>query len=273
MSPIQLNSTRIQRFTISIRPVRLRVIIEKKHSVTVLTIVIPAYNEESNISGTMQALRESISIANVVYPIEVIIVNDCSTDRTAEYALDCVSNAVHQMQNLSARLINLSLNMGLVRACMIGAANGSYRFLKILCGDNSEPANALAEQLIHVGRVNVIIPIHRSVINKSRRRLWLSNVYTKIFNLVSGLDAEYVNGCGIYPREQFLRHVNPSHKFGFQAYVYYAIARNTPSMLSVYIDDLTHDDSNQNALTHLNLIGVMHAHVSIALRRINRIFF
>ena len=54
-----------------------------------LTIVIPALNEEEAIGGTISrclAARESIRSAAGVSLIEIIVVSDGSTDRTAEIA-------------------------------------------------------------------------------------------------------------------------------------------------------------------------------------------
>ena len=54
-----------------------------------LTIVIPALNEEESIGGTISrclAARESIRSATGVSLVEIIVVSDGSTDRTAEIA-------------------------------------------------------------------------------------------------------------------------------------------------------------------------------------------
>src|SRR5205085_9617055 len=51
---------------------------------TVISIVIPAYNEEALLAPTVRAVRESADATGV--PYEVIVVDDGSTDRTAEIA-------------------------------------------------------------------------------------------------------------------------------------------------------------------------------------------
>ena len=46
-----------------------------------LSVVIPAHNEEALLPGTLAALRDAM--ATVVVDHEIIVVSDSSTDRTA----------------------------------------------------------------------------------------------------------------------------------------------------------------------------------------------
>ncbi len=47
-----------------------------------LSVVIPALNEERNLPSTLSSLRRTLDEAGI--PFELIVVNDCSTDRTAD---------------------------------------------------------------------------------------------------------------------------------------------------------------------------------------------
>jgi len=49
-----------------------------------LSIVIPAYNEEENISSTLQDIAQYLKTKNYLY--EVIVADDGSNDKTAELA-------------------------------------------------------------------------------------------------------------------------------------------------------------------------------------------
>src|SRR5258708_2014695 len=50
----------------------------------VISIIIPAYNEEALLGGTLRALGAATDVLNL--PHEVIVVDDGSADRTAEIA-------------------------------------------------------------------------------------------------------------------------------------------------------------------------------------------
>lgn len=103
---------------------RLRNIVSKRHSTNIkmrkgisVSIIISAYNEEKSIaraikSATAQSLKD----------IEVIVVNDASTDKTADIvsSFAATDNRIH--------LISHDTNMGLnnTRITGLNAANGKY---------------------------------------------------------------------------------------------------------------------------------------------------
>jgi glycosyltransferase involved in cell wall biosynthesis len=59
---------------------------------TMLSFVIPAHNEEALLGDTLRALRTAAEAAAV--PFELIVVNDGSTDQTAEIAQSCGATVV-----------------------------------------------------------------------------------------------------------------------------------------------------------------------------------
>ena len=74
------------------------------------SFIIPAYNEEKFLKKTVESLRESIAGAKIISSGEIIVVDNCSTDRTAEIAknigVNLVSEPVRQIsraRNAGAR--------------------------------------------------------------------------------------------------------------------------------------------------------------------------
>jgi glycosyltransferase involved in cell wall biosynthesis len=66
-------------------------------------IIIPAYNEETFISLTLQSL-----LSQTVLPSKIIVVNDNSTDRTANIVLDFAKeNSIIQLVNKTSEAIHL----------------------------------------------------------------------------------------------------------------------------------------------------------------------
>lgn len=61
-----------------------------------LTIAIPAYNEESGIGGTLRSLHREPRLASA----DVIVVDDGSTDRTAEIAAQHGASVIRNWANL-----------------------------------------------------------------------------------------------------------------------------------------------------------------------------
>jgi glycosyltransferase involved in cell wall biosynthesis len=92
--------------------------------VRVLSIVIPAYNEERFIATLLQQIRD-LDLAALGFTKEVIVVDDCSTDRTAEI--------VAEMPDV--RLIRQRPNAGKGRAVRAGIAAATGELLIIQDAD------------------------------------------------------------------------------------------------------------------------------------------
>lgn len=87
-----------------------------------LSIVIPAYNEERRLPGTLEAIADHLK--GQAYTAEIIVVENGSTDRTADVVREFAG------QHPAARLL-ISPRRGKGLAVKVGmlAARGAYRFL------------------------------------------------------------------------------------------------------------------------------------------------
>ena len=63
-----------------------------------LTVIIPAYNEEKSITDTIRSLQ-----AQTLLPQEIIVVDDCSTDSTAQVALRLGVTLLQPLQNTGSK--------------------------------------------------------------------------------------------------------------------------------------------------------------------------
>jgi len=96
-----------------------------------LRVVIPAYNEEQGLGLTIDALRKACPEA------ELLVVNDGSTDNTAQIA-----------KEKGVILVNCATNRGYGHALKAGFAHDTGRkanYLAFLDGDNTYPAGRLPE--------------------------------------------------------------------------------------------------------------------------------
>src|SRR4051812_17566197 len=63
-----------------------------------LTVIIPAYNEEDFIGDTVESVK-----VQTLMPKRVIVVDDCSEDRTGEIAKYLGADVVRPMQNTGTK--------------------------------------------------------------------------------------------------------------------------------------------------------------------------
>src|SRR5213079_224674 len=81
-----------------------------------ISFIIPAYNEELELSSTIAAIR--VAASDVTLPYEIIVVDDASTDMTAELAAQGGARVI----SINRRQIAASRNAG------ARAAQGDYLF-------------------------------------------------------------------------------------------------------------------------------------------------
>ncbi len=123
------------------RPPRQRIVIHPG-----VTILIAAYQEEAAIADTLQ------TIATETYPgpVEVLVLNDGSTDRTAEVA----ARAIRQLQfpaNTEVRLIDFPVNRGKAAVLNDGLAEARHDLIVTIDGDsrlNRDALTAIVERLM-----------------------------------------------------------------------------------------------------------------------------
>jgi glycosyltransferase involved in cell wall biosynthesis len=96
-----------------------------------VSIVIPALNEEDAITQTVKDVQKTLSDANIV-DFEVLVVDDGSTDATAERAVAAGAHVVKHVHNLG---YGRSLKTGIAAAqndtIVISDADGTYPIVEI----------------------------------------------------------------------------------------------------------------------------------------------
>lgn len=112
----------------------------KEHVITEgLSIVIPAYNEENGIAPTLSELKEELLKLKLDIPLEVVVVNDGSTDNT--------SSAIEPYLDDVLRLVNHPRNRGYGAALKTGIDAARYSWILITDADGTYPNVHIPEVL------------------------------------------------------------------------------------------------------------------------------
>jgi glycosyltransferase involved in cell wall biosynthesis len=157
-----------------------------------LSVVMPAYNEEGNIGRTLPRAVESLRA--MVGAFEIIVVDDCSRDRTAEIAdelaaqhpeIVLVRNAVNLRQGAT-----LAKGFSLAR-CELVTHNGmDYPF----------DFDDLPELLERFPRADVVVAARRTYPGTSAPRRFVSWVNRTLLKVLFGTHVNDYNFVQVYKR-------------------------------------------------------------------------
>jgi glycosyltransferase involved in cell wall biosynthesis len=195
-------------------------------SFNTLTIIIPAYNEEKTIPAILDRIYR-VRLSNDLQK-EVILVNDCSTDRTEEVLLD------YQTRHPEIALLYFkhANNMGKGAAIHTGIEKANGEFLIIQDADleyDPEEYNELLKPIMR-GSADVVYG-SRFVGGNPHRILfyWHSignRILTRLSNLFTNLNLTDMETGYKMCRTQIIRQIKLKEKrFGFEPEVTAKLAR------------------------------------------------
>src|SRR5207247_7545220 len=109
---------------------------------TYLSVVIPIYNEEENVSLLQASIRQALQDHN--YSYEVIYVDDGSTDGTFQRLRDIVERDHH------VHIIKLRRNFGQTAAISAGVAHSPGEILVFMDGDLQNDPKYMGWLLVNI---------------------------------------------------------------------------------------------------------------------------
>jgi glycosyltransferase involved in cell wall biosynthesis len=179
-----------------------------------LTIIVPAYNEESNLRGTVETVLDVLP--GRIRDYEILIFDDCSTDGTPEISDELARG------NPGIKAIHNEVNRGLGYNFTKGVQLASKEFVMLLHGDNETRKESVARIFELVGQADIIIPWTANTEVRPLKRRVLSRLFTALMNLLTGLRIKYYNGPCVH-RSSLIKNT-PMTTWGF-AYMAAVLAR------------------------------------------------
>ncbi len=161
-------------------------------SVTTLSIIMPALNEEKNIAAAIKSALQSIKKHGI--PGEVIVVNDGSTDSTKAIVEKIM------LENPSVKLIDHRAPHGVGASFFEGAKSSQMDVVVMMPGDNeNDPDDALSFFGL-MDNVDIIVPFIHNIDVRDKMRRLISSLYRFIINMSFGIGLTYTNGTVFYRR-------------------------------------------------------------------------
>ena len=150
-----------------------------------ISIVIPAYNEERNLKVLYASLRDVLNGAGEDTDWELVVVDDGSRDRTWDVVCELSSADVR------VRGVRLSRNFGHQSALMAGLAAARGRAVVMMDSDLQHPPS-LVPQLVGKWRegFQIVHAVRRDPPNLSWFKRTTSRLYYRIFTFMSGVEIE-----------------------------------------------------------------------------------
>jgi len=136
--------------------------------------VIPAFNEEENITGVIRGIRQVLGDE-----VEILVVDDASTDRTGEIARQC-----------GAEVIRHPYRKGNGAAVKTGIRHVTGDITVLMDADGQHPPDRIPELLDHMDMHEMVIGARTNIARIS----YLRYCGNRIFNML----ASYVTGMKIH---------------------------------------------------------------------------
>jgi glycosyltransferase involved in cell wall biosynthesis len=192
----------------------------------VLSVIIPAYNEGSSIHHILNRVKEVKLIENI--GIEVVVVNDCSTDNTEE----AIIRFQNEVPELGIQYFRHSVNQGKGAAIHTGIKKATGDFIIIQDADLEYDPNEYNDLLKPMLREGAdVVYGSRFIGGKPHRILFFwhtigNRLLTFLSNMFSNLNLSDMETCYKLFKADVIKNIRlKENRFGFEPEVTQKISR------------------------------------------------
>jgi glycosyltransferase involved in cell wall biosynthesis len=163
--------------------------IEKRVSASIMVV---AFNEEQDLRPTIVSTMRAVSEVDNL-DVEIVIVNDGSSDRTREIAESLAA------EYPLVRCVHHDTNRGFGEAFRSGLAAARNEYVTFIPGDNLVSVSMLRETLRHLGQADIICSFPVNVENRSRLRRVVSSLFSFLYRQTFDLPLRAIHTTSAYP--------------------------------------------------------------------------
>jgi glycosyltransferase involved in cell wall biosynthesis len=136
-----------------------------------VAVIVPAYNEQDAVRGTVDAVRRALAAANLAH--HIVVVNDGSRDET-----------LAQARSSGAQVIDFPDNIGYGHALKAGIAASDSDLVAILDADGTYPPDALPAMIAMAEHADMVVGDRGAAMNNvpwvRRPAKWVLKVLASI---------------------------------------------------------------------------------------------
>lgn len=185
-----------------------------------ISVVIPAYNEEDSIGPVIHRIRRVMADSGI--KVEVVVVVDGATDRTAEKAA-CADQVIVHPQNL-----------GYGRSLKTGILAATNELIAITDADGTYPVERLPEMIERSRRFHMVVGARTG-------RFYQGSLMKRVGRFVFRHLSEFAAGQGIPDINSGLRVFRRSHILPYYPIISAGFSFTTTSTLAYLLNDLLVD--------------------------------
>jgi len=223
-----------------------------------ISFLIATYNSEKIVSETIQSAVDACR--NAKFSFEIIIIDDCSTDKTFDILKDLKKKKKY------LKIFQNKKNFGFSKSIFRAAKNATGKNIKILHASNIENSRDIRRYLIKSKIYPVILTYFIDRRNFFRKTL--SRVCSICFSLISGRNIRYFNSALLCNRKNFISLYPKNFKGNFFLSIIISkllILNNKYFEVKVY---QKHPKHRSKAISLVNLFSFFYALIIIFLFRL-----
>ncbi len=157
-----------------------------------LSVCVPAFNEAAGLKEAVEDL--CVTLSPQIFSLEIIIVNDGSTDATAQ-----ISEELAKGDDRRIKVIHHLRNLGIGAAYRDALAIAGGRYFTWFPADHENSAEEFIQCLPYLREDTMVTSHHGVADGRSLLRRALSSFYVRILNKFFRLNIKYYNGLTIFP--------------------------------------------------------------------------
>ena len=190
-----------------------------------VSVVIPAYNEEENIRAAVQTVVSAGAVTDT--PLDIIVVNDGSKDRTGE-----ICDQLAQEYPF-VRVVHHATNMGQGSAILDGIRLAKHDRLNMFPGDDAVATYTMENMFRNKDKADYVLAMIMNTEYRSSSRVLLSSIYTLIYTTTFGLPVKYVNSPALWPVDMLREMTFRSLRYSLHAEINVKLLRRRITFLEV----------------------------------------
>lgn len=162
---------------------------------TIISVVIPCYNEEKNVVAMYNAVREQFESFLPSYEFEIIFIDNKSSDKTRSLIRDCCA------KDKRVKAIFNRCNFGQFNSPYYALCQSQGACTILICADFQDPVELIPKMVKEWESGNKVVCMIKTSSQESGFWYFLRSVYYKLIQKMSQIkQIEHFTGFGLYDR-------------------------------------------------------------------------